>query len=106
TGTTTATTSSPSNTVQCFLSQVAAGTCVQDSVTHYNLHDDPESTAYGTGYRKQYGSQLSGGSDILRDFVSGEFEDEDGVTKVPEFDQRYMEAHARSLRPDQLSPNR
>ena len=33
TGTTSATTSSPSNTVQCFLTQVAAGVCTQDSVT-------------------------------------------------------------------------
>ena len=39
TGPTAATTSTPSNTVQCFLSQVVAGQCVQDSVTSYNLHD-------------------------------------------------------------------
>jgi hypothetical protein len=54
TGTTANTTSSPSNTVQCFLSQVASNFCAQDSVTSYNLHNDKESTPYGTGYRKQY----------------------------------------------------
>lgn len=105
TGTTSATTSTPSNTVQCFLSQVASGACVQDSVTSYNLHNDPESTPYGTGYRKQYGAQLSGGTETLRYFLHGEYEDEDGVTKVPEFERRIMKARAITLSPEQQSPN-
>ena len=67
-----ATTSSPSNTVQCFLSQVAAGTCTQDSVTTYNLYEDPESTPFGVGYRQQHGLQLGGGTDVIRYFVHGE----------------------------------
>ena len=55
TGTSAATTSTRSNTVQCFLSQVVSGVCAQDSVTSYNLHNDPESRPYGVGYRRQYG---------------------------------------------------
>jgi TonB-linked SusC/RagA family outer membrane protein len=105
TGTTSATTSSRSNTVQCFLSQVAAGTCVQDSVTTFNLANDKESTPFGTGYRQQQGLQLRGGTDVIRYFAHGEYEDEDGVTKVPNFEDRYMPAHARSLTPGQRSPN-
>jgi TonB-linked SusC/RagA family outer membrane protein len=95
----------PSNTIQCFLSQVAAGTCVQDSVTSYNLHEDKESTPYGTGYRKQYGAQLSGGTDALRYFLHGEYEDEDGVTKVPKFEGPIMAARNISLSGPQQSPN-
>jgi TonB-linked SusC/RagA family outer membrane protein len=98
-------TSLPSNTVQCFLSQVAAKTCTQDSVTTYNLTKDPESTPFGTSYRQQQGLQLRGGTDAIRFFASGEFEDEDGVSKVPEFDQRYMDTHERSLLPGQQQPN-
>src|SRR5688572_16983578 len=105
TGTTSATTSTPSNTVQCFLSQVAANICVQDSVTSYNLHEDSESTPYGTGYRKQYGAQVSGGTELLRYFLHGEYEDEDGVTKVPEFEKRIMAARNLKLLPTQESPN-
>ena len=109
TGPTAATTSSPSNTVQCFLTQTVAvnvaNRCVQDSVTTYNLHNDPESTPYGTGYRKQYGAQLSGGTETLRYFLHGEYEDEDGVTKVPEFEKRYLATHNRSLSSIQESPN-
>jgi TonB-linked SusC/RagA family outer membrane protein len=106
TGTTAATTSTRSNTVQCFLTQVASGACVQDSVTSYNLHDDKESTPYGTGYRQQHGLQIRGGSEAVRFFASGEYEDEDGVTKVPEFEQRYLSARGLSLTPKQESPNR
>lgn len=109
TGPTAATTSSPSNTVQCFLTAtvaaVAANRCVQDSVTTYNLHEDPESTPYGTGYRKQYGAQVSGGTEMLRYFLHGEYEDEDGVTKVPEFEKRYLASRNRSLSDVQTSPN-
>ena len=104
TGTTSTTNSTPSNTVQCFLTQSVAGTCMQDSVTAYNLHKDPESTPYGVGYRQQHGLQVRGGSEAIRYFLHGEWENEDGVTKVPEFEKRYMaapwtQAHGRSIEP-------
>ncbi len=105
TGTTSATTSTVSNTVQCFLSQVAAGTCSQDSVTSYNLHDDPESTPYGTGYRQQHGLQLRGGSEQVRYFLHGEWEDETGVHKVPDFDKRYLSSRGLSLSDEQRNPS-
>ena len=105
TGTTSATNSLPSNTVQCFLAQVASGTCKQDSVTSYNLYDDPVATPNGVGYRQAHSLQVGGGSDALRYFLHGQWEGENGVLKVPEFDQRYMAAHDRSLRSDQVHPN-
>ena len=111
TGATNATNSTPSNTTQCFLSASSLATpvaqrCVQDSVTSYNLFADPEATPYGWGYRQQHGLQVRGGSETIKYFASGEFEDEDGVTKIPEFDRRYMAARNRTLRPEQESPNR
>ena len=105
TGTTSATNSLPSNTVQCFLVQASAGTCKQDSVTSYNLYDDPVATPNGVGYRQAHSLQVGGGSDALRYFLHGQWEDENGVLKVPEFDQRYMNAHGLSLRDDQKQPN-
>lgn len=107
-GATAALTSTRSNTVQCFLTQrvAATGSCTQDSVTSYNLHDDPEATPYGIGYRQQHGMQLRGGSEAVRFFLHGEYEDEDGVTKVTEFDKRYLAARGRAMRPEEESPNR
>lgn len=105
TGTTGTTNSTPSNSVQCFLSQRAGGACAQDSVTSYNLHEDPEATPFGVGHRQQHGLQLRGGSEAVRYFLHGEWEDENGVIKVPEFERRYLSSRGTSLRPDQASPN-
>ena len=105
TGTTSTTNSTASNTVQCFLSQVAAGQCTQDSVTSFNLFEDDESTPFGVGYRSQYGVQVRGGSDLVRYFAHGEYEDEDGVTKVPDFEEQYLSTRNLSLLPKQKSPN-
>ena len=99
-------TSSRTNGVQCFLSQVASGACTQDSVTVYNPTKDSESTPFGRGYRQQHGLQLRGGSEAVRFFLHGEWEDEDGVTQVPQFERRYLGARGFSLRPEQESPNR
>jgi TonB-linked SusC/RagA family outer membrane protein len=107
TGTTAATTTTPSNAIsaQCFLTQVAAGTCTQDSVTSYNLTKDAYATPFGTGYRQQHGLQLRGGNETLRFFLHGEWEDEDGATRVPKFEEDYLARHELSLRPEQRSPN-
>ncbi|AHG89756.1 TonB-dependent outer membrane protein, SusC/RagA [Gemmatirosa kalamazoonensis] len=105
TGTTAGTTSSPSNTVQCFLTQTVSNVCKQDSVTSFNLAHDKDATPFGTGYRQQHGLQLRGGSDALRYFVHGEYESEDGPTKVPEFDQRWLAARGLTLRDRDKNPN-
>ena len=99
-------TSTPTNGVQCFLSQVASGACAQDSVTVYNPTKDSQSTPFGTGYRQQHGLQLRGGSEAVRFFLHGEWEDEDGVTQVPRFERRFLASRGLSLLPEQESPNR
>ncbi|MGH6693603.1 MAG: TonB-dependent receptor plug domain-containing protein, partial [Gammaproteobacteria bacterium] len=85
TGPTAATNSLPTNGVQCLLSQVAAGACTQDSVTRYNLFEDPLATPLGTGWRGQAGAQVSGGSEQVQYFLAGEYEDEIGLLRTPDF---------------------
>ena len=105
TGTTGTTNSTAANTVQCFLTQVASNTCRQDSVTAFNLHEDPETTPFGRGYRQQHGLQLSGGSETVRFFLHGEWEDETGPLKVPQFDQRWLSSRGLKLRSDERHPS-
>jgi TonB-linked SusC/RagA family outer membrane protein len=105
TGTTSSTTSAANNTVQCFLSARSAGTCKQDSVTSFGLYDDPETTPNGVGYRQLHGLQVRGGSETFRYFLHGEWMNDNGVLKIPDFEARYMAAHGRSLRPEEASPN-
>src|SRR6266567_277401 len=53
--------SRPTNGTQCILTQVAAGTCTQDSVTKFNPFNDPQTSPNALGHRQQYGLQVSGG---------------------------------------------
>src|SRR5436190_5128893 len=85
TDTSTAVNSRPTNGTQCILTQVAAGACTQDSVTKFNLFEDPQTTPNATGYRNQYGLQVSGGSDVSSYFISGEYENEVSQLKMPPF---------------------
>lgn len=82
TGATAATTSSISNTAQCFLSGVIAKTCAQDSVSTYNLWRDPEVTPLGTGRRQQYGLSVRGGTEAVTYYLSGEWENETGPLQL------------------------
>ena len=90
TDTSSAANSRPNNGTQCFLTQTVRALsdpqyCKQDSITTFNLFEDPDATPLGTGYRQQYGLQVSGGSDVARYFVSGEWEDERGLLRMPAF---------------------
>jgi TonB-linked SusC/RagA family outer membrane protein len=78
------------NGLQCLLTQTARATtdpqfCIQDSVTSYNLFEDPQASPNATGYRNQYGLQVQGGGDAARYFVSGEWENEVAQLKMPGF---------------------
>src|SRR5436309_1449265 len=82
--------SQPTNGIECLLTQTVRNPadpqfCRQDSVTTYNLFDDPQTSPNATGYRNQYGVQVQGGSDATRYFVSGEWENEVSQLKMPPF---------------------
>lgn len=69
---------------QCLLQAAAARTCVVDSLTSFNVLQNDETSFFGTGYRGQVGLQASGGSDQVRYFVSGEFENDLGHYRLPD----------------------
>src|SRR5437016_2314862 len=80
----------PTNGTQCFLTNSVRAVgdplrCVQDSVTQFNLFADKDASPNGTGWRGQSGVQVSGGSDVARYFIGGEFEKELGVLRMPSF---------------------
>ncbi|MDQ3310048.1 MAG: TonB-dependent receptor plug domain-containing protein, partial [Gemmatimonadota bacterium] len=95
----------PSGGSQCFLDDVARGACVQDSVTSFNLWADPQTTPLGTGRRQQYGLQVNGGSETVRYFVSGEWEDEVGILGIPEFEVARLERQGIAIRDEWMRPN-
>ena len=72
---------------RCTLVSESQGTCTVDSLTSFNVLTNPSSTPFKTGNRSWYGSQVSGGSDKVRFFVSGDIQNEIGPIQMPAFAQ-------------------
>jgi TonB-dependent SusC/RagA subfamily outer membrane receptor len=64
--------------VQCKVFAAARDACVLDSLTSYNPWTAPETEPWETQGRYAAGLQVSGGSDVLRYFLSGEHQNETG----------------------------
>ncbi len=94
-------------TLQCPLISSAGGLCSIDSLTSFNVLMDPVTSINGTGYRGQTGLQVSGGSEQVQYFVSGEYEDELGHIRMPnaEYSRVAQERVVDNLPYQQFRPN-
>jgi len=70
-------------TVRCLTRELPSGGCIKDSVTELNIITRSDLTPIHTGNRNQYGGQVSGGSDNIRYFVSGDLQNETGPIQMP-----------------------
>ncbi len=102
---TTSGTGTVTNFTNCFLADQVAGNCTLDSLTSFNLFKDPETTPFGTGTRQNAGLNLSGGTEQIRYYVSGDFENNVDALKMPAFDVARMEAAGQTIRPSWKRPN-
>src|SRR5438067_3474102 len=80
---------------QCNLPMVSAGTCRKtggafgyDSVRIYNPITDPDATPLGIGNRNAFGTQVSGGTEAIRYFMSAGRDNELGVFTLPKFERQ------------------
>lgn len=89
----------------CSVTSIVSGACVQDSLTSFNLFNDPETTPFGIGHRQSYGLSVSGGPEALRYYASIDFEEQADAFKLPEFDEARMKANNEAIRPDMRHPN-
>ncbi|MBC7673700.1 MAG: SusC/RagA family TonB-linked outer membrane protein, partial [Polaromonas sp.] len=95
---------------ECALPLISTGTCVKDSVRVYSPINDPDATPLGTGGRVAYGAQVSGGTETVRYFISGDRADETGVLNLPAFERRRFDSlgtviHDYTNRPNNLVKN-
>jgi TonB-linked SusC/RagA family outer membrane protein len=90
----------------CTLTNVLAG-CVADSLSTGNILNTDSLSVIGQGNRKQYGAQVSGGTDRVQFFVSGETEGELGIYEMTARDQRNLQRlrGVSSLPTEQIRPN-
>jgi TonB-linked SusC/RagA family outer membrane protein len=71
----------------CQINTIAAGTCVVDSITTFNLWKDPRASPLRTGSRQQYGISVAGGSEAATYFVALEREGTVGTFGLPQFER-------------------
>jgi TonB-linked SusC/RagA family outer membrane protein len=95
----------PTTARRCFLTQMADGSCIKDSTTSLNIFSDPETSPIKAGWRTQVGAQVSGGSDAIRYFVSGDLEDEVGPFALPEMSIRRLDSIGTTIRDEWMRPN-
>jgi TonB-linked SusC/RagA family outer membrane protein len=94
----------PATPKRCILVTIADGTCVADSTTSFNLLQENGYTPLSNGYTKQAGGQVSGGTDQVRYFISGDFEGEQGPLTMPAFSQRFLDSTGTAVRDNWLHP--
>jgi TonB-linked SusC/RagA family outer membrane protein len=83
----------PNTQIRCFLQSMdTSAPCIQDSVTTINILRDPALSPIHLGNRQLYGGQVTGGSDALRYFVSGNTQNEIGPLQMPEFAQQRLDS--------------
>jgi TonB-linked SusC/RagA family outer membrane protein len=102
-----ATTTPPGGTaIRCTLVTLGQGTCIRDSVTSAHMLRKDGITPIGTGSRQLHTMQVSGGSELVRYFVSGTLEGEDGAIKMPQVDRERLTAQLINLREEWTDPER
>ena len=80
-------------------------TCVAGQRHRYNLHDDKESTPYGTGYRQQHGLQVRGGTEAVRYFLTANRRTRTASRRCRSSSSATSPRADLSLCPKQESPN-
>lgn len=78
----------PFSRQDCLLVAVAAGTCTQDSVTHFNVAKDPNMGVLGTGTARNLSASMSGGTEQLTEFVALRVSDQVGMSKMSAAEER------------------
>ena len=63
--------------------------CISDSLTYYDPFSDPSNTMIGLGRGSLFGMNVSGGSDAVRFFASGDLDNEFGPIQMPAQDIRF-----------------
>ena len=89
----------------CNIFLASRGECVVDSLAVQNLFEDPEQTPLGQGWRSQLGANVSGGSEVVRYFISAENEKEVGTMELPAFEKLRFDTLNIPIRPWVKHPN-
>jgi TonB-linked SusC/RagA family outer membrane protein len=86
------TTGNTAQIARCTNQTIADGLCKLDSVTKVQQMREKPYSPIDVGKRSLYGTQISGGNEALRFYVSGNHENEYGPVKMPSLDRNYLDS--------------
>lgn len=89
---------------RCVLVTIGQNTCAADSTTSFAALRDPSSTPLVHGNRKEVGVNASGGTNIVRFFVSGDVQNEVGPFELPAFARATLDSAGTAVRDEWLHP--
>ncbi|MEP6494089.1 MAG: SusC/RagA family TonB-linked outer membrane protein [bacterium] len=89
---------------RCVLETIALKQCTQDSLTSFNPLRDQSISPVHLGHRDQYGANVSGGTDAVRYFISGDLENEIGPIKMPSFARAFLDSVGDPARDNEINP--
>jgi len=89
----------------CTLQAQADGDCTQTGILKYSPLENPRTRPLKTGLRQQYGASVSGGTDLVTYFLSGTWENENGVFRLPQAEQDSIQRVNGSVPQTQIRPN-
>ena len=92
---------------QCVPWQQAAGQCTITKLWVRNLFEDSATSPLTDGYYRTRGLQVSGGSELVRYFLSGDVDHEGGTLRMPIMEQEFLkqERGVSTLPYEQVHPN-
>lgn len=90
----------------CRLSDVGAGACTQTTLQTANPLESSTTSPIGQGRRQQYGLSVTGGTEDIQYYISGEWEVEDGVMELPSRTKDSIAALGVELPKHVKTPNR
>ena len=89
----------------CIVQFELDGLCTQTSVSQFSPLADPATRPLKAGLRQQHGASVSGGSEQLTYYFSGDYERENGVYRLPGFEEDSVRESRGSVPDNQIRPN-
>jgi len=89
---------------RCSLVSESLGACTLDSLTSFSVDMNPATTVIKMGHRNAFGMNASGGSDLVRFFISGDIQNEIGPLEMPKFAQQSLVDMGTPVRDEWVHP--
>ncbi|HUR94764.1 MAG TPA: SusC/RagA family TonB-linked outer membrane protein [Gemmatimonadales bacterium] len=89
----------------CIVQFELDGLCTQTSVSQFSPLNADSTSPLKPGLRQQYGANVSGGTEQLTYYLSGDYEHEDGVFRLPRLEEDSILAEKGSVPDNQIRPN-